>query len=743
MKLTQQATVGGTTVTFETGQMAKQADGACVLRYGDTVVLSTATMDKRASPKAFLPLTIEYREYTAAGGRIPGGFFKREGRPSEKEILTCRMTDRPLRPLFPEGYFHETQVISLVLSADGENDPDVLAINGASAALAVSEIPFYHLVGAVRVGWVDGQMVFNPTNSERDVSDLDLVVVGTEDAVVMVEAGANQVSEKIVLDCIFRAHQELQGLIQAQKELARAVGVVKPEWQAPEPYPGEVHDRVAADLKEPLRAALNTRGKFDRKRAVDAVVEPYLAAIPGEDEERRLQVKKVVKTLEERILREDILEKGVRFDGRRPDEVRDLDMQAGLLPRTHGSALFTRGETQALVTATLGTSRDAQIVEEYEGESKQKFILHYSFPPFSVGEVRFLRGPGRREIGHGNLARRALLPVLPHDDDFPYTIRVVSDVLESNGSSSMATVCGGSLALFDAGVPMLAGVAGVAMGLIKTDEGFAVLTDIAGQEDHYGDMDFKVAGTRDGITALQMDIKITGVTKEIMQQALEQARAGRLHILEGMGRCLDRPRGDISPFAPRLFTIEIPKDKIRDVIGPGGKTIRAITEETGCEIEITDEGKVIVASPDGQAAARAISIIERLTEVPEIGKVYTGIVRRIEDYGAFLEILPGTDGLMHISEMAPYRVGKVTDLVKEGDELEVKVISIEDGKVRLSRKAVIMDDPGYNPADYEGMGVPVPAGGGDRERRDDRGRGRGGRRDGRGGGRGGRGGRDR
>ncbi|MEZ5331372.1 MAG: polyribonucleotide nucleotidyltransferase [Thermoanaerobaculia bacterium] len=744
MKLTQQATVGGTTVTFETGQMAKQADGACVLRYGDTVVLTAATMDRNAAPKAFLPLTIDYREYTAAGGRIPGGFFKREGRPTEKEILTCRMTDRPLRPLFPEGYFHETQVISRVLSADGENDPDILAINGASAALAVSDIPFYHLVGAVRVGWVDGDVIFNPTNSERDVSDLDLVVVGTEDAVVMVEAGANQLSEAIVLDCIFRAHQEIQNLIQAQKELARAVGVVKPRWEAPEAYPREVYDRVAGDIKEALRSALNTKGKFERKAAVDGVVGPYLEAIPEEEDERRGQVKKVVKALEERILREDILQKGVRFDGRRTDEVRDLAMEAGLLPRTHGSALFTRGETQALVTATLGTSRDAQIVEEYEGESKQKFILHYSFPPFSVGEVRFMRGPGRREIGHGNLARRALLPVLPHDEDFPYTVRIVSEILESNGSSSMATVCGGSLSLFDAGVPMLAGVAGVAMGLIKTDEGFAVLTDIAGQEDHYGDMDFKVAGTRDGITALQMDIKITGVTREIMQQALDQARAGRLHILDAMDRCLDRPRGDISPFAPRLFTIEIPKDKIRDVIGPGGKTIRAITEETGCEIEITDEGKVIVASPDGQAAQRAISIIEKLTEVPEIGKLYTGIVRRIEDYGAFLEILPGTDGLMHISEMAPYRVGKVTDLVKEGDEVEVKVISIEDGKVRLSRKAVIMDDPNYDPADYEGMGVPAPAGGGDR--RDDRGRGRRdsrGGRGGRGGGRGGRGGRDR
>ncbi len=730
MKFTQQATVGASTLTFETGHIARQADGSCLVRMGDTVVLSTACMARDATPRDFVPLTVDYREYTSAGGRIPGGFFKREGRPTEKEILTCRMSDRPLRPLFPEGYGYETQIVSLVLSADGEHDPDILAINGASAALALSDIPFDHPLGAVRVGLVDDQIIFNPTNSYRDVSELDLIVVGTEEAIVMVEAGANQLPEERVLDCIFRAHAELQHLIQAQKELQRALGIVKPAWQPPQAYSPELAARVAAEIKESLRGALFTAGKFERKAAVDAVVKPFVAAIPETEPERRSQTAKVVKALEEEILRDEVLHHRRRFDGRRLDEIRALDLETGLMPRTHGSALFTRGETQALVSVTLGTGRDAQIVEEYEGESRQRFMLHYSFPPFSVGEVRFLRGPGRREIGHGHLARRALQPLLPHEGDFPYTVRVVSEILESNGSSSMASVCGGSLALFDAGVPLLEAVAGVAMGLIKGDDGFAILSDIAGQEDHYGDMDFKVAGTRHGITALQMDIKIAGVTREIMQQALEQARQGRLHILAEMERCLAEPRGQISPFAPRLFTLQIPKDKIRDVIGPGGKTIRSITEETGCEIEIADDGKVTIASPDEVAAQRAMEIIGRLTEVPEVGKLYRGIVRRVEDYGAFLEILPGTDGLLHVSELAPYRVRAVSDLVREGDEMEVKVISMDDNRVRLSRKAVIMAAPDYDPKQYEGMGYDGPppprTERGDRDRgprRGDRGRG--------------------
>jgi polyribonucleotide nucleotidyltransferase len=622
MTLRHQITIGTGSMIVESGKIAKQADGSCVIRLGDTVVLSTACAQKGASGRDFLPLTVDYRENTYAGGRIPGGFFKREGRPSEKEILTCRMTDRPLRPLFPEGYNSETQVISLVLSADGENDPDILAINGASTALILSDIPFYTPIGAVRVGLIEGNVVFNPTNSERDVSELDLIVVGTSEAVVMVEAAANQLSEETLLDCIFQGHQEIQKVVDLQVQMQQEAGIEKPEWKVPESYSNELFDQVKSDLEGPLGTALHTAGKFERRDAVAAVVDPYLEQIRPEDEEKSAQVRKIIKRLEEDALRRGILQSQSRFDGRQTNDIRKIDVEVGLLPRTHGSALFTRGETQALVTATLGTSRDAQIIEEYEGESRQKFILHYSFPPFSVGEVKFLRGPGRREIGHGVLARRALTPLLPHEEDFPYTVRVVSDILESNGSSSMASVCGGSLALFDAGVPMLAPVAGVAMGLIKTDDSFAVLSDIAGQEDHYGDMDFKVAGTRDGVTALQMDIKIAGVTREIMKVALEQAREGRFHILDIMDTAIETPRTDISEFAPRLHTIFVAKDKIRDIIGPGGKTIRSITEETGCEIEIDNDGKVTIASPDGIAAKRAREIIERLTETPEVGKVY-------------------------------------------------------------------------------------------------------------------------
>jgi polyribonucleotide nucleotidyltransferase len=736
MLLKREIDIGGDSLTLESGKIARQADGSCVVRRGDTVVLSTACMVGTPSPRNFLPLTVDYREYTYAGGRIPGGFFKREGRPTEKEILTCRMTDRPLRPLFPEGFRHETQIVSLVLSADGENDPDILAINGASAALALSDIPFQHAVGAVRVGLVEGEIVFNPTNSQRDISDLDLIVVGTDEAVVMVEAAANQLPESQILEAIFRGHEELCKVVRAQREMQAEAGVQKRPFETPQPFTEETYTHIKSDLWQPLSDALHVRGKFERKHSVAGVVDPYLESIPEEEEERRAEARKAIKRMEEEILRQAVLTTRRRFDGRELDEIRELTMEAGLLPRTHGSALFTRGETQALVSATLGTGRDAQIIEEYEGESRQKFILHYSFPPFSVGEVKFLRGPSRREIGHGVLARRALMPVLPHDDDFPYTVRVVSDIMESNGSSSMATVCGGSLALFDAGVPMLAPVAGVAMGLIKGEHDFAVLSDIAGQEDHYGDMDFKVTGTRDGITALQMDIKITGVTSEIMQLALEQARQGRNHILDHMERVLAQPRESISQYAPRLHTLEVARDKIRDIIGPGGKTIRSITEETGCEIDIDNDGKVTIASPDGVAAQRAIEIIERLTETAEIGKVYEGIVRRVENYGAFVEILPGTDGLLHISEMAPYRVGEVTDIVREGDEVQVKVINIDDqNKVRLSRKAVIMEAPDFDPKDYEGMGVPEgsgsrrPAGAGSRGGRGGDGRGRGGGRD--------------
>ena len=734
MKIERQVEIGSGLLKLETGHLAKQAQGSCVVRYGDTVVLVTACMNPDApATRDFLPLTVDYREYTYAAGRIPGGFFKREGRPTEKEILTSRLIDRPLRPLFPEGFINDVQVIAFVLSADGQNDPDTLAINGASTALVMSDIPFYHPVGAVRVGYIDGEVVINPTNSQRDASELDLVVVGTEEAVTMVEAGCNQLSEEVVLDCIFKGHAEVQKIIRAQHAMFRERGASKPTYTKPEAYPAELFERVKAEIWTPLKQALQTKGKFERKDAVAGVVKPFLALVPEDQPELRSQVKKIIGVLEEEILRDVVLRERTRFDGRALDEVRPIDIEVGLLPRTHGSALFTRGETQALASVTLGTRRDAQIIEEYEGETLQKFLLHYNFPPFSVGEVKFLRGASRREIGHGNLARRALLPMLPAEDKFPYTVRVVSDILESNGSSSMATVCGGSLALFDAGVPVTAPVAGVAMGLIKGDSSFAVLTDIAGQEDHYGDMDFKVAGTRQGITALQMDIKITGVDREIMGAALAQAKAGRMHILGIMEGVLPQPRVDMSAFAPRMHTLMIPRDKIRDIIGPGGKTIRSIVEETGCEVEVENDGKVIVASPDEAAARRAIQIIERLTEVPQIGKVYTGTVRRVEAYGAFVEILPGTDGLVHISELAPYRVAETTDIVKEGDEVQVKVIDIDDtGRVRLSRKAVIVEAPDYDPAKYEGMGAPAgerPQGerrpGGDRDRGRDRERGRG------------------
>ncbi len=732
--------IGNATLTLESGRMAKQANGSCTVRLGDTIVLTTACMAPDSTPRGFLPLTVDYREYTSAAGRIPGGFFKREGRPSEKEIITCRLTDRPLRPLFPSGYYYETQIISLVLSADQENDPDVLAINGASTALVLSDIPFYHPVGAVRVGLIDDEIVFNPTGAERDVSDLDLIVVGTEEAVTMVEAGANQLDESVILDCIFAGHEELRKIVRAQQELFREMNLEKPDWKAPEAYSPEFAEEVKDAIWNDFIAALNTPAKFARRDAVKAVVDRFTDGLP-EDDERRAQVGKIVNELEDKALREIVMRDNKRFDNRALDEIRALDVETGLLPRVHGSALFTRGETQALASVTLGTRRDAQIVEEYEGETHQKFLLHYNFPPFSVGEVRFLRGSSRREIGHGVLARRALVPVLPHEDDFPYTVRVVSEILESNGSSSMATVCAGSLALFDAGVPMLAPVAGVAMGLVKDEENFAVLSDIAGQEDHHGDMDFKVAGTRAGITALQMDIKIAGVTREIMGQALTQARAGRLHILDHMASEIATPRETMSDYAPRLHVMQVARDRIRDVIGPGGKTIRSITEETACQIDIEDDGRVIVASPNSTAAERAIAMIERLTEVPEMDKVYTGQVRRVEPFGAFVEILPGTDGLVHISELAPYRVGEIGDLVTEGDEMTVKVIDIDpSGKVRLSRKAVIMDDPDFDPKDYEGMGVPAPEGG---DRGGDRRRGPGGRgprgRGGRGGPGGGRG----
>jgi polyribonucleotide nucleotidyltransferase len=686
--------IGGKTLSLETGAIAKQANGACVIRYGDTVVLATACYKEGNVIGDFMPLTVDYKEYTYAGGRIPGGFFKREGRPTEKEILTSRLIDRPLRPSFTKGYRQETQIIALVLSADGENDPDVLAINAASTALVISEIPFPEAIGAVRVGYLDGQIVINPTNAQRDLSDLDLVVAGTNDAIVMVEAGAREVDESVVLDAFEAAHAEIRRICALQNELREASGN-KPKlavnWKPK--YEQSYYDELKATHGATLREAMLTPGKHDRRDAMRKVIDGIVSAIPADDPDKLAATKPAIEEMERQIFRNVVLSERQRVDGRKFDEIRPITIELGVLPRTHGSAIFTRGETQALVTVTLGTPQEAQKIEDFEGETFQRFMLHYNFPPFSVGEVKFLRGPARREIGHGNLARRALQPLLPSETEFAYTIRIVSDILESNGSSSMASVCGGSLALMDAGVPLKASVAGVAMGLVSGDDpnNVAILSDIAGMEDHEGDMDFKVAGTRKGITALQMDIKMSGMSRQIMAQALSQAKAGRFHILDKMEAAISQPRTELSEFAPRLYTIVVPKDRIRDVIGSGGKTIRWIVEETGTKIDVADDGTVTVASMDSKSAERALDIIRGLTASAEVGKNYKGTVKRIEPYGAFVEILPGQDGLLHISEMAHTRVGQVTDLFQIGDEVEVQVVAIEPdtGKIRLSRKPLL------------------------------------------------------
>jgi polyribonucleotide nucleotidyltransferase len=693
MHVTERVELDGRPLELETGKIAKQADGACLVRFGQSIVLVTACAEPQAREgRDFLPLTVDYREYTYAGGRIPGGWFKREGRPTEKEILTSRLIDRPLRPLFPDGYTRETQVIAMVLSADGANDPDVLAINGASAALLVSDTPFDTPVGAVRIGLVDGAFVVNPTHAQRGVAALDIIVAGTEQAVVMVEAGARGVSEAQILDAIDVAHRAIREIIAAQRRLQASAGKPKPAFEAPPPpWPAAFASDLRARWEAPLDEALRVRGKFAQYDAIDAVRDQALAALA--EDEREIKgpwVKAIFEAMVRDQFRRAVLDKGERLDGRAFDTIRPVTCEVGLLPRTHGSALFTRGETQALVTCTLGTSEDVQIIEAFEGDVQQRFMLHYNFPPFSVGEVKFLRGPGRREIGHGNLARRALGPVIPEQNAFPYTLRVVSDILESNGSSSMATVCGGTLALMDAGVPIVAPVAGVAMGLVSDGQRFAVLTDIAGQEDHEGDMDFKVAGTREGITALQMDIKISGLSREIMEKALEQARQGRLFLLGVMEQTIASPRADISEFAPRIVTMHVNPDNIRDIIGPGGKTIRAIQEQTGARINIEDDGRVEIATPDEAAAEKAIQIIEGLTRKPQVGEVFEGTVKRIEPYGAFVEILPNQDGLLHISEIAWERTREVTDVMKLGDKIQVKIIGIDgNDRIKLSRRDLL------------------------------------------------------
>ena len=689
---TGQLNVGRNELRIETGKLAKQADGAVVVRYGDTVVLVTACCAPTGREGIdFLPLTVDYRENTYASGRIPGGFFKREGKPTEKEVLTSRFIDRPIRPLFPEGWNRETQVIALVLSADTDNDPDVLSLTGASAALAVSKIPFQKTIAAVRVGLLDGELLINPTYSERARSRLDLVIAGSSDAIVMVEAGAQEVSEDEMLQALAAGHDAIKEIIGTIDELAAGVATPKVAVEAQE-IDDDLRRDTESALLEPLADAMRIQGKLESYARVDQVVDEYLASLPETDADRRTAAKRVIKDLKEKVLRDEVLERGQRLDGRSFDEIRAIWSEVGVLPRVHGSAVFTRGETQALVTATLGTADDQQKIEHVAGESYKRFLLHYNFPPFSVGEVKFLRGPGRREIGHGNLAERSLSPMVPGEDQFPYTLRVVSDILESNGSSSMATVCGATLALMDAGVPLKAPVAGVAMGLIMEEGGsrYAVLSDIAGAEDHYGDMDFKVAGSANGITALQMDIKMAGVPTEVMREALAQAREGRLAILEKMQATIGAPRDSVSTYAPRIVTITIPVDKIRDVIGPGGKTIRSIVDRTGVKIDVEDDGRVNIASTDSDSAQKAIAIIEELTASPELNKTYLGKVQRITDFGAFVEILPGIDGLLHVSEIAHYRVSEVSDELQEGDQVLVKVINVDpSGKVRLSRKALL------------------------------------------------------
>ncbi|HEV2177668.1 MAG TPA: polyribonucleotide nucleotidyltransferase [Terriglobia bacterium] len=684
--------LGASTLSIEVGKLAKQANGSALVRFGDTVVLATAcTADPREGID-FFPLTVDYREYNYAAGKIPGGFFKREGRPTEKEILTSRQIDRPVRPLFPDGFRDETQVISMVLSADSDYDPDVIGVVAGATALYLSDIPFPTPIAAVRVGLVDGQLMTNPTYTQMRSSLLNLVVAGSEEAIVMVEAAAKEVSEATILDAIQHAHGEIRKIVAAVKELYKKLGVKKREFTAPQ-RDEALHAEVAKKSEAALRDAMDTSKypKLESQKRVEAVKDSLLEGYPEDDAAKRKEVKHAFEALYERIFRDDVLRKRQRPDHRAFDQVRAISCEVGLLPRTHGSALFTRGETQALVTATLGTAQDQQRLDVLEGESFKRFMLHYNFPPFSVGEVAFLRGPGRREIGHGNLAERALISMLPDEDKFPYTVRVVSDILESNGSSSMATVCGGCLALMDAGVPIKAPMAGIAMGLVKEGDKYAILTDIAGAEDHYGDMDFKVAGTKDGITALQMDIKIQGITPQIMAEAMAQAKAGRLHVLGKMLEALPESRSAISSYAPRIYTLHINPKRIGELIGPGGKVIRGITEATGVKIDVDDDGKVNVAATDGEAADKAMKMIHDIMEEAEIGKTYLGKVVRLAEFGAFVEIFPGTDGLLHISEVAEHRIQDIKKELKEGDQLLVKVISIDGNKVRLSRKAVLRD----------------------------------------------------
>lgn len=682
--------LGRENLIIETGKIAKQANGAVTVQYGGTVVLVTAVMSKEPSEGdiSFVPLTVEYQEKTYAAGKIPGGFFKREGKPSEKEVLTSRLIDRPIRPLFPYGLKHEVQVMALVLSHDGENDPDILALNGASCALGISDIPFPYTLGAVRVGMVDGEFIINPTFAELEKSAIDLVVAGTREGIIMIESGMNEVPEDIVLKAIEFGHKSLIASIELQEQLKQRCGKPKEGDITIKVVDEELYKKVKELALNRIKEVETVSTKEQREELIDLIAKDLVKAIVIEGSSHTEEdVREALVKAEKEEVRRAVIDKQKRIDGRGFKDIREIACEVGVLPRTHGSALFTRGQTQSLSVATLGTAADEQIIDALEGETTKAFMLHYSFPPFSVGEVRPVRGPGRREIGHGALAERALKPIMPSKEEFPYTVRVVSEVLESNGSSSMATVCAGTLALMDAGVPIKQPVSGIAMGLIKENNKAVVLTDISGLEDHFGDMDFKVTGTEKGITALQLDLKIDGIAMDILRKALEQSREARLFVLEKIKDVIAAPRREISQYAPRIETLRINPDKIRDLIGPGGKTIRKIIDETGVTIDIEDDGRVNVASVDKGAMEKAIEIINRLTEAPEVGKIYAGKVKRIMPFGAFVEILPGQEGLVHVSELSDKYVKNVEDEVKIGDEVLVKLIEIdEQGRLNLSRK---------------------------------------------------------
>jgi polyribonucleotide nucleotidyltransferase len=680
--------LGGRSLIIETGKVAKQSHGATTVRSGDTIILASVVEAKHVDlEQDFFPLFVDYREKAYAAGKIPGGFFKREGRPSEKEIVSARLIDRSLRPLFPEGYFNEVQVMVMVLSSDQENDADVLGLVGASAALGISPIPFYERVGALRVGRVNGRFIANPLFSELDESDMSLVVAGTSNSINMVEGSCQEVSEEDILAGLEFGHAKIKMIVEIQEQLLRSCGKPKRKVEPPPKNP-ELVDAVTNLAFERIKEANRSPDKTEREDTLDELLDSVMLELQEKFPESESQIKAILRDLEKQDMRKMILTEGKRVDGRDIHQIRPISCEVGVLPRTHGSAIFTRGQTQCLAVATLGTKIDEQRVDDLEGESSKSYMLHYNFPPFSVGEIRPIRGPGRREIGHGALAEKAIQPVVPKEEIFPYTIRIVSDILESNGSSSMATVCGGSLSLMDAGVPIKAPVAGVALGLIKEGEEVAILSDILGVEDHLGDMDFKVTGTREGITAFQMDLKMAGIDLSLLSQALKRAKEGRLHVLDVMEQTIAKPRPQLSAYAPRIIILKVKPDKIGEIIGPGGKVIRGIIEQSGAKIDIEDDGSIFIASVDQKAGELAQELILKLTEEPEMGKEYVGKVKRVTSFGAFVEILPGQDGLLHISELDTRRVNRVEDVLNVGDEVKVKIIGIDvDGRIRLSRKA--------------------------------------------------------